>query len=65
MDRYSFEVWTLKRHEAVVRHAETRSRLLGWQPQSRLADLVASLLRRLADKLDSRQQQSPSSMRTT
>jgi hypothetical protein len=63
MDRYSFEVWMLERHRAVVGHAEERSRLQGWESQERLAVLTAALLRRLADKLDDRQQQSPSSVR--
>ena len=65
MDRYTFEVWVLGRHQAVVSQAEARSRLQGWQAQERLAELVAALLRQLADKLDRRHQQSPSPVRPT
>jgi hypothetical protein len=65
MDRYSLEIWSLDRHQAVVRHAEERSRLQGWQSQERLAEVVAAMLRQLADKLDGSLQQSPSSVRTS
>jgi hypothetical protein len=64
MEQYSFEV-TLQRHKAVACQAEARSRLEGWQPRERKAVLIAALLRQLADKLDGRLQQSPSSVRTT
>ena len=65
MDRYSLETWILDRHQAVVSHAEARSRLQGWQAQERLAVLLAAMLRQLADKLDGSRQQSPSSVRTS
>lgn len=45
-----------ERHEEIVRGAEERSRLDGWEPQERLAARVATQLRRLADRLDGRQQ---------
>jgi hypothetical protein len=65
MDRYSLETWILERHQAMVSHAETRSRLQGWQGQERLAELVAAMLRQLADKLDGSLQESPTSVRTS
>lgn len=65
MDRYSLENWILDRHQAVVSQAEARSRLQGWQTQERLAELVAAMLRQLADRLDGSPQQSPSSVRTS
>jgi hypothetical protein len=65
MDPYSFEVWVLDRHQAVVSHAEARSRLQGWQPQARLAELVAAYLRQLADQLDGRRHESPSPVSPT
>lgn len=55
MDLYSHERWLLDRHEAVIRSAEERSRLEGWQPRGRLAEHVAEQLRRLADRIDGRQ----------
>jgi hypothetical protein len=65
MDSYSLERWLLERHRAVVNQAEARSRLEGWQPRDRLAELLAARLRRLADRLDGQLQQSPSSARTS
>jgi hypothetical protein len=63
MDRYSFEVWMLERHQAMARQAEARARLEGWQPRERLAVLVAAQLRQLADRLDGRFQQATSPAR--
>jgi len=56
MDFYSQERLMRERHEEIVRGAEERSRLEGWEPQERLAARVATQLRRLADRLDDRQQ---------
>ncbi len=55
MDSYSHERWIMERHHAVIRAAEERSRLEGWQSNGRLAERVASRLRRLADRIDGRQ----------
>jgi hypothetical protein len=54
MDRYSFEHWMLGRQLQLIRTAEERGRLSGWQPQARLADSLATQLRLLADRLDGR-----------
>jgi hypothetical protein len=55
MDFYSQERLMRERHEEIVRGAEERARLEGWEPQERLAARVATQLRRLADRLDGRQ----------
>ena len=55
MDFYGQERWILERHQAVIQTAEERSRLDGWQPPGRMAELVAARLRRLADRIDGRQ----------
>jgi hypothetical protein len=56
MDYYSREGLMRERHQAMVRTAEERSRLQGWAPQERAATRVAAQLRRLADRIDGRQQ---------
>jgi len=52
---YSQERWLLDRHAEMVRGAEERSRLEGWQPRERLAKRVAARLRRLADRIEGEQ----------
>ena len=52
---YSQERWLLDRHEEMIRSAEERSRLDGWQPRERLAERVAARLRRLADRIEGEQ----------
>jgi hypothetical protein len=52
MDLYSLERRTLERQQDLARVAETRSRQRGWQRETRLSELVALRLRRLADRLD-------------
>jgi hypothetical protein len=52
MNMYSEERWLLERHEAMIQRAEEWSRLEGWQSQVRLAERVAGLLRRMADRID-------------
>ena len=55
MDPYTYERWLLERHEAVVRAAELRARLLPDGNQSAgLNTWVAGRLRGLADRLDGR-----------
>lgn len=55
MDPYTWERWILENHEAVIREAELRSRLL---PQSERSagfnTWIAWRLRALADRLDGR-----------
>ena len=48
---YPQERWLLDRHEEMIRSAEKRSRLDGWQPRER----VAARLRRLADRIEGEQ----------
>lgn len=55
MDYYSHERWLLDRHQAVIQGAEERSRLQGWPARERLAERVATQLRRLADRIEGRQ----------
>lgn len=55
MDYYSREALMRERQQAMVRAAEERSRLEGWESQERLAARVAAQLRRLADRIDGRQ----------
>lgn len=52
---YSQERWLLDRHAEMVRGAEERARLEGWQPRERLAERVAARLRRLADRIEGEQ----------
>jgi len=52
---YSQERWILDRHAEMVRSAEERSRLEGWEPRVRLAERVAARLRRLADRIEGEQ----------
>ena len=52
MNLYSMERLALERHEAVIRAAETRSRLGRDQSSERLAGWLAVHLRLLADRLD-------------
>ncbi len=49
---YAEERWLLDRHEAMIRNAEERTRLDGWQPRERLAERIAARLRRLADRIE-------------
>jgi hypothetical protein len=55
VNMYSQERWLLDRHYEMVRSAEERSRLEGWQPRERLAERVAARLRRLADRIEGEQ----------
>ncbi len=52
---YSQERWLLDRHHEMIRSAEERSRQEGWQPRERLAERVATRLRRLADRIEGEQ----------
>ncbi|HKB33330.1 MAG TPA: hypothetical protein VKF16_05635 [Candidatus Dormibacteraeota bacterium] len=55
MDPYSSERWLLERHEAILREAELRARLLPSVDQvPGLNAWVAERLRGLADRLDGR-----------
>jgi hypothetical protein len=55
MDPYSSERWLLERHEAVVRQAELRSRLLSEiERPDGFNTWIAGRLRGLADRLDGR-----------
>jgi len=54
MDRYSLELWTLKRHQDMVRTAEEKARLGSWKVHPTLARRLAVHLRLLADRLDGR-----------
>jgi hypothetical protein len=49
------ERWLLDRHDELIRSAEERSRLEGWQPRERMAERVAARLRRLADRIEGEQ----------
>jgi hypothetical protein len=55
VDFYSQERWLLERHAEMVRSAEDRSRLEGWEPRVRLGERVAARLRRLADRIEGEQ----------
>jgi hypothetical protein len=57
MDRYSGERWVLESHAAMIRTAETRSRLIDGLQPAPLTSWLAMWLRRLADRLDGHQQQ--------
>ena len=52
MTLYTAERLVLDRHEAILRDAELRTRLLGSHPRSRAGARVARRLRDLADWLD-------------
>lgn len=53
MDPYTSERWLLERHEAVVKKAELRSRLMPESERSAgLNTWIAVRLRGLADRLD-------------
>jgi hypothetical protein len=55
MDPYTSERWLLERHEAVLRTAELRSRLLPESERSAgFNTWIAGRLRGLADRLDGR-----------
>ena len=56
MDAYSHERWMLERHQAMIRAAEARSRLLGARRAERVSPWLAVQLRRLADRLEGDQQ---------
>jgi hypothetical protein len=55
MNMYTEEICMLDRQHEIVRAAEERSRLDGWQSRGRMAERVAAQLRRLADRIDGRQ----------
>ena len=55
MDLYGQERLILERHDAMIQAAEEHTRRDGWQPQGRMAEIVAAQLRRLADRIDGRQ----------
>jgi hypothetical protein len=53
MDSYSLERWVGQRHQAMIRSAETRSRLLGSEPAAgALGTWLAARLHHLADRLE-------------
>jgi hypothetical protein len=53
MDHYSLERWVGERHQAMIRTAETRSRLLGSEPAApSLGTWLAARLHHLADRLE-------------
>jgi hypothetical protein len=52
MDYYTAERWILERHQAVIRTAETRSRLITATAPARPSVWLAERLRSLADRLD-------------
>jgi hypothetical protein len=52
METYTGERWILERHEAMIRTAEARSRLLGTCPPSGISVWLAVRLRHLADRLE-------------
>jgi len=56
MNPYTSERWILERHEAVVREAELRSRLVpqGERSATGINTWIAWRLRGLADRLDGR-----------
>lgn len=54
MNPYTMERWMLERHDAVIRTAELRSRLGERQPTDPFSIWLATNLRHLADRLDSR-----------
>jgi hypothetical protein len=54
MNMYPFERMVREQHEEMVQRAEELSRLQGYDPGERLAERVASQLRRLADRIDGR-----------
>ncbi len=56
MDLYTAERWILERHEAVIRTAETRSRLIPVTGRARSSLWLAAHLRALADRLDGQHQ---------
>jgi hypothetical protein len=56
MDLYTAERWILERHEAVIRTAETRSRLVPARGPARSSLWLAAHLRALADRLDGQHQ---------
>jgi hypothetical protein len=52
MDSYTGERWILERHEAMIRTAEARSRLLGARRPEGVSAWLAVRLRHLADRLE-------------
>jgi hypothetical protein len=56
MDYYSREGLMRERHQEMIQRAEELSRLQLSDPSERLADRIAAQLRRLADRIDGRQQ---------
>jgi hypothetical protein len=52
MDPYTGERWMIERHEAMIRAAEARSRLLGTRRPERVSSWLAVRLRLLADRLE-------------
>jgi hypothetical protein len=57
MDHYTGERWLLERHQAMIRAAEIRSRLIPVSDRARTSLWLAAHLRRLADRLDGQRQQ--------
>ncbi len=57
MDYYSRERLMRERHEQMIQRAEELSRLQRYESGDRLAERIATQLRRLADRLDGRQHQ--------
>ena len=56
MDLYTSERWMLERHQAVIRTAEIRSRLIPARGPARSSLWLAAHLRRVADRLDGQRQ---------
>jgi hypothetical protein len=56
MDYYSREGLMRERHEEMVHRAEDLGRLQQYESGERFADRIAAQLRRLADRIDGRQQ---------
>ncbi len=59
MDRYTAERWVLESHAAMIRTAEARARLTATRQPEPVSSWLAVQLRRLADRLDGRPQNSP------
>ncbi len=57
MDPYTGDRWILERHEAMIRAAEVRSRLIPAVSRARPSLWLAAHLRRVADRLDGRREQ--------
>ena len=61
MDPYTGDRWILERHEAMIRAAEVRSRLIPAGSGARPSLWLAAHLRRVADRLDNQREQAGAS----